>query len=113
MDKIYALLGRELVPLSSAPAGSICAIELTNWLVGTTLCSEKVTEPLNFSASSLEPLVRVSIQSLGTLEEWNDLKEGLKQLAILDSAVRVIEQENGELALITAGEVHLQKCIQV
>lgn len=68
---------------------------------------------MNFTAAALEPLVRVSIQSLGTTEEWNDLKEGLKQLAILDSAVRVVEQENGELALITAGEVHLQKCIRV
>uniref|UniRef100_A0A914YY91 Elongation factor-like 1 n=1 Tax=Panagrolaimus superbus TaxID=310955 RepID=A0A914YY91_9BILA len=112
VDNIYALLGRELVPLTVAPAGSICAIELSSWLTGTTLCSEKIAEPLNFSASSLEPLVRVSIQSLGATEEWDDLREGLKQLAILDSAVRVVEQENGELALITAGEVHLQKCIK-
>uniref|UniRef100_A0AC34FL81 Tr-type G domain-containing protein n=1 Tax=Panagrolaimus sp. ES5 TaxID=591445 RepID=A0AC34FL81_9BILA len=112
VDNVYALLGRELVPLTVAPAGSICAIGLSSWLTGTTLCSERIAEPLNFSAASLEPLVRVSIQSLGATEDWDELREGLKQLAILDSAVRVVEQENGELALITAGEVHLQKCIK-
>jgi hypothetical protein len=34
-------------------------------------------------------------------------------LTVLDSAVRVLEQEDGDLALLTAGEVHLQKCLEV
>lgn len=45
--------------------------------------------------------------------EMQELRQALKQLAILDSAVRVFEQEDGDLALVTSGEVHLQKCIFV
>ena len=112
IEDLYALLGRELVPIDIAPAGVICAIGLKDWLPGTTLCSIKLEKPLAYSTTALEPLVRVTIQASGGQDEWDELRNCLKQLAILDSAVRVIEQENGDLALITAGEVHLQKCIQ-
>lgn len=112
IEDLYALLGRELVPIDIAPAGVICAIGLKDWLPGTTLCSIKLEKPLAYSTTALEPLVRVTIQASGGQDEWDELRNCLKQLAVLDSAVRVIEQENGDLALITAGEVHLQKCIQ-
>ncbi|KIH63610.1 hypothetical protein ANCDUO_06089 [Ancylostoma duodenale] len=40
------------------------------------------------------------------------LKEDLKMLAVLDPSLRILELDNGELAMITAGEVHLQKCLK-
>lgn len=110
---LYVLLGRELVPVEKAPAGAVFGLETDDWLTGTTLCSQRCEKPLHFDTSSIEPLVRVTIHSLGGPEEWDELRAALKQLAMLDSAVRLFEQENGDLALVTAGEVHLQKCLQV
>uniref|UniRef100_A0A7E4UQ11 Tr-type G domain-containing protein n=1 Tax=Panagrellus redivivus TaxID=6233 RepID=A0A7E4UQ11_PANRE len=112
VNSLFAMIGREVVPIEAAPAGTVCAFELTEWLTGTTFCSTPTSTPLAFASTTLEPLVRVTIQSLGTGDDWDELRDALKQLAILDQAVRVIEQENGDLALITAGEVHLQKCLQ-
>jgi ribosome assembly protein 1 len=107
-------MGRELLPIKSASAGSICAFEVDDLAsIGTTLCSQPLTETLNLKSSLIEPLVRVSIRTEGDPEEWEKLRKSLRQLAMLDSAVRVFELENGELALVTSGEVHLQKCIQV
>ncbi|EYC20251.1 hypothetical protein Y032_0022g529 [Ancylostoma ceylanicum] len=40
------------------------------------------------------------------------LKEDLKMLAVLDPSLRILELDNGELAMVTAGEVHLQKCLK-
>lgn len=82
---------------------------------------------LNFDLNQRlgEPLVRVSDfyilcvkllvffkvtirPSSGTTEGLDDLRACLKQLTVLDSAVRVIEQEDGDLAIITAGEVSIE-----
>uniref|UniRef100_A0A914CGN0 Elongation factor-like 1 n=1 Tax=Acrobeloides nanus TaxID=290746 RepID=A0A914CGN0_9BILA len=113
INNLYVLMGRELLPIKSASAGSICAFELDDLAsIGTTLCSQSLTETLNLKSSLIEPLVRVSIRTEGDSEEWEKLRKSLRQLAMLDSAVRVFELENGELALVTSGEVHLQKCIQ-
>jgi ribosome assembly protein 1 len=115
---IYLILGRELLEVDKAPAGRICALEAEDgWLGGHVLCSkaQDVRNQLFFhSDQQVEPLVRVTIQpNMSGSEQISELKACLKQLAILDGAVRVMVQENGDLALITAGEVHLQKCLKV
>ncbi|KAH7696862.1 Elongation factor Tu GTP binding domain containing protein [Aphelenchoides avenae] len=112
IKRLYIMLGRELVPIERAPAGTVFGMETEDWLTGSTLCSQRCDKPVHFDTSSIEPLVRVTIHSLGGPEEWDELKAALKQLAMLDSAVRLFQQENGDLALVTAGEVHLQKCLQ-
>ncbi|KAK0424232.1 hypothetical protein QR680_008561 [Steinernema hermaphroditum] len=110
---LFVLMGRELIPCSSAKAGTVCAVEADTWIPGSTLCSdESIDIGLDLNVETSEPLVRVSIQPLGGPESWDELRAALKQLSVLDSSVRVVEQENGELALVTAGEVHLQKCLQ-
>lgn len=61
-----------------------------------------------------EPFVRVTIRPKNPgASEIIELRNALRQLAVLDSAVRIMEQENGELAMLTAGEVHLVKCLEV
>uniref|UniRef100_A0A1I7Y724 Elongation factor-like 1 n=1 Tax=Steinernema glaseri TaxID=37863 RepID=A0A1I7Y724_9BILA len=110
---VFILMGRELIPCSSAKAGAVCAVEADTWIPGTTLCSdENIEVGLDLNVETSEPLVRVSIQPTGGPESWDELRAALKQLNVLDASVRVVEQENGELALVTAGEVHLQKCLQ-
>lgn len=127
ISEIFMILGRDLIPVQEAPAGRICAIESeTGWISGHVLCllSSETDELLNFNdfknlcfdstSNVVEPLVRVTVQpETSSLDEMFELRSALKQLSILDGAVRVFEQENGDLALVTAGEVHLQKCLQV
>lgn len=123
---IFMILGRDLISVSEAPAGRICAIETkTGWISGHVFCSivgkENLLEDLEMTklcfnpvSNVVEPLVRVTLQQeTSSIDEMFDLRASLKQLSILDGAVRVFEQENGDLALVTAGEVHLQKCLQV
>lgn len=98
-----------------------------------TLCSEPVSEGLDVGVKQGEPLVRVSVNT-AILEDMDRLKEDLKLLSVLDPSLRVslvldfnlfflcpfedmfyvkvMELDNGELAMITAGEVHLQKCLK-
>lgn len=112
VQSISLMLGKDLIPVDHAPAGSIVAIHLPEFSTSSTLCSASIeSQGLHFDIEGLEPLVRVTIRTSPDIQ--NDLKQGLKHLAMLDTAVRVFEQEDGELALVTAGEVHLQKCLQV
>lgn len=103
IGSIYMLVGREKLEVPCARAGAICAIELKETVVSCTLCSEPFSQGFSNKVSSTEPLVRVSVQCMGTADEWDTLMLALKQLSVLDSSVRVIEQENGEIALLTAG----------
>ncbi|MFH4974512.1 hypothetical protein AB6A40_001221 [Gnathostoma spinigerum] len=108
---VYMLMGRDIIAIKRAGAGMICGIEFDDNLVGCTLCSEYVSKGLQRSDRMSEPLVRVSIQCKGGSEGFDELLSGLKQMSMLDSSLRIIEQENGEIAMLTAGEVHLQKCL--
>ncbi|VDN01784.1 unnamed protein product [Thelazia callipaeda] len=111
VSEVYLLMSREKIIVSQVVAGVVCAIEFDGDVVATTLCSEPVAEGLCHMTRGVEPLVRVSIEPKHGLDELPRLKAALKQLSILDSNIRVIEQENGELAMFAAGEVHLEKCL--
>ncbi|KAI6226028.1 Elongation factor 2 [Aphelenchoides besseyi] len=114
VESIHVSLGREMVEIQKAPAGSIVAIKFSDVVPGTTLLSKSLkTVGLHFDSTDLEPLVRVTVRSSsGNSADMTGLRQALKQLSLLDSSVGVYEQEDGDLALVTAGEVHLQKCIQ-
>ncbi|CAG9531296.1 unnamed protein product [Cercopithifilaria johnstoni] len=111
ISEVYLLMGRERIVVNRVIAGMVCAIEFSSEILATTLCSEAVSEGLVRVAHGAKPLVRVSVQPAGGLDELKSLRVALKQLSVLDSNIRVIEQENGELAMFAAGEVHLQKCL--
>ena len=80
-------------------------------LQNATLCSNPVREGLQLEREQGEPLVRVSINT-AELDQIDELKRTLKLLTVLDPSLRVLELETGELAMVTAGEVHLQKCLK-
>ncbi|XGW21996.1 hypothetical protein V3C99_004729 [Haemonchus contortus] len=111
VDGVWALRGRDLIPLEKATAGVICAIDAKGLIQNSTLCSEAVSEGLDVGLKQGEPLVRVSVNT-ANLEDMDNLKESLKMLSVLDPSLRVLELDNGELAMVTAGEVHLQKCLK-
>uniref|UniRef100_A0A8R1IM60 Elongation factor-like GTPase 1 domain-containing protein n=1 Tax=Caenorhabditis japonica TaxID=281687 RepID=A0A8R1IM60_CAEJA len=89
----------------------VCAIDAEILLQNTTLCEEPKYPCLKIGSQTGEALVRVSI-STQQLEDMDELREKLKLLSLLDTSLNVMELENGELAMVAAGEVHLQKCIK-
>ena len=47
-----------------------------------------------------------------TKAKMKELETGLRLLNQADPCVEIIVQENGEYILCTAGEVHLQRCVE-
>ncbi|CAI5438934.1 unnamed protein product [Caenorhabditis angaria] len=111
INNVFVLRGRDVISVDEATSGMICAIDAEWLLQNTTLCSEPKFPSLKIGSKTGEALVRVSI-STQQLDDMDELREKLKLLALLDTSLKVMELETGELAMITAGEVHLQKCIK-
>jgi len=57
-----------------------------------------------------DPILRVAVEPVHTME-MDALVSGLKLLNQADPCVQILVQETGEHVLITAGEVHLQRCL--
>ncbi|EGT42809.1 hypothetical protein CAEBREN_23571 [Caenorhabditis brenneri] len=111
IERISILRGRDSIPTDMVTSGMVCAIDAEILLQNTTLCDQPDCPSLKIGSQTGEALVRVSI-STQQLDDMDDLREKLKLLALLDTSLKVMELENGELAMVTAGEVHLQKCIK-
>ncbi|TNM90504.1 hypothetical protein fugu_002793, partial [Takifugu bimaculatus] len=74
-------------------------------LSSTPACSPFT--PLNFEAT---PIVRVAIEPKHP-SEMPKLVRGMRLLNQADPCAEVLIQETGEHVLVTAGEVHLQRCL--
>lgn len=111
---LYLLMGRDLIPIKKAPAGSIVGIAgLDGYILKTgTLVSNNIQGPnlasTNFTAP---PILRVAIEPADPTK-IPQLEEGLKLLNMSDPCVQIFTQDNGELILATAGELHLERCIK-
>ncbi len=54
----------------------------------------------------------IAMLSVPVLGELPQLVRGLRLLHQADPCVQVLVQESGEHVLVTAGEIHLQKCLE-
>ncbi|XP_060797104.1 elongation factor-like GTPase 1 isoform X1 [Neoarius graeffei] len=112
LDRLYLLMGRELEELDEVPAGNVLGIGgmeefvLKSATISTSAACPPFT-PLNFEAT---PIVRVAIEPKHP-SEMPKLVQGMRLLNQADPCVEVLIQESGEHVLITAGEVHLQRCL--
>ncbi|XP_068131426.1 elongation factor-like GTPase 1 [Hyperolius riggenbachi] len=112
LDNLYLLMGRELEGLDEVPAGNVLGIRgLEDFVLkSATLSTSPACPPfipLNFEAT---PIVRVAVEPTHP-SEMPQLVKGMKLLNQADPCVEVLIQETGEHVLITAGEVHLQRCL--
>ncbi|XP_062868569.1 elongation factor-like GTPase 1 [Trichomycterus rosablanca] len=112
LDRLYLLMGRELEELDEVPAGNVLGIGgmeefiLKSATISTSAACPPFT-PLNFDAT---PIVRVAIEPKHP-SEMPKLVRGMRLLNQADPCVEVLIQESGEHVLVTAGEVHLQRCL--
>ncbi|XP_019935718.1 elongation factor-like GTPase 1 [Paralichthys olivaceus] len=112
MESIYLLMGRELEELEEVPAGNILGVGgLQEWVLKSATLSTSPAcppfTPLNFEAT---PIVRVAIEPKHP-SEMPKLVRGMRLLNQADPCAEVLIQETGEHVLVTAGEVHLQRCL--
>ncbi|XP_039990398.1 elongation factor-like GTPase 1 isoform X2 [Xiphias gladius] len=112
MESIYLLMGRELEELEEVPAGNVLGVGgledcvLKSATLSTSPACPPFT-PLNFEAT---PIVRVAIEPKHP-SEMPKLVRGMRLLNQADPCAEVLIQETGEHVLVTAGEVHLQRCL--
>uniref|UniRef100_A0A1E1XEZ5 Ribosome assembly protein 1 n=1 Tax=Amblyomma aureolatum TaxID=187763 RepID=A0A1E1XEZ5_9ACAR len=112
VEKLYLLMGRELEKLDCVPAGNILGIGgLEEHVVRTaTLSSSVACAPFADMRGPVTPILRVAVESR-RLADMGALVRGLKLLHQADPCVQVLLQETGEHVLLTAGEVHLERCL--
>ncbi|XP_056269613.1 elongation factor-like GTPase 1 isoform X2 [Pseudoliparis swirei] len=112
MESVYLLMGRELEELEEVPVGNVLGIGgledsvLKSATLSTSPACPPFT-PLNFEAT---PIVRVAIEPKHP-SEMPKLVRGMRLLNQADPCAEVLIQETGEHVLVTAGEVHLQRCL--
>ncbi|XP_054627881.1 elongation factor-like GTPase 1 [Dunckerocampus dactyliophorus] len=112
IENVYLLMGRELEEQEEVPAGNVLGIKgleefvLKSATLSTSPACPPFT-PLNFEAS---PIVRVAIEPKHP-SEMPKLVRGMRLLNQADPCAEVLIQETGEHVLVTAGEVHLQRCL--
>ncbi|TNN75609.1 Elongation factor-like GTPase 1 [Liparis tanakae] len=112
MESVYLLMGRELEELEEVPVGNVLGIGglQDSVLKSATLSTSPACPPftpLNFEAT---PIVRVAIEPKHP-SEMPKLVRGMRLLNQADPCAEVLIQETGEHVLVTAGEVHLQRCL--
>ena len=113
---LYLLMGRSLESLTTVPAGSIVGIA---GLEGTLLKSGTLSSQLdgapNLSStsaiSSNAPIVRVALEPANP-GDLDKMVRGLHLLQQADPAVEYEQLESGEHVILTAGELHLERCLK-
>ncbi|CAH0564743.1 unnamed protein product [Brassicogethes aeneus] len=112
INDLYMLFGKDLMSVREVPPGNFCGVSgLENTVLRTATLSSTLNMVPFFESPAMEPVIRNSIEPVNT-KDLPVLREGLKLLMQSDSCVQILIQENGEMVLLTAGDVHLAKCIE-
>ena len=111
---LYLLMGRELESLPAVPAGVVFGVAGLEGhiLKSGTLCSQ-LEGSVNLAGVSLgsQPIVRVALEP----EDPTDLDKlvgGLRLLEQSDPCAEYEVLESGEHVILTAGELHLERCLK-
>ncbi|KAI5840155.1 P-loop containing nucleoside triphosphate hydrolase protein [Morchella snyderi] len=114
VTELYYMMGRDLQPLDSVPAGNVFGIGGLEGhiLKSGTLCSLP-QGGVNLAGVNLgaAPIVRVAVEPKNP-SDMGKMVEGLKMLEQADPCAEYIVQETGEHVLLTAGELHLERCLK-
>ena len=111
---LFLLMGRSLEPLSSVPAGVVFGIGgLAGHVLKTgTLCSQ-LEGSVNLAGVSLStpPIVRVALEPVNPAD-LGKMVNGLRLLEQSDPCAQYEVLPNGEHVILTAGELHLERCLK-
>lgn len=112
---LYMLMGRNLESLDSVPAGVVFGIgglEGSGMLKSGTLCSQLEGAVNLAGVGNLggKPIVRVALEPAHPAD-LDKMIEGLKLLVQADACAEYEQFSSGEHVLVTAGELHLERCL--
>ena len=111
---LYLLMGRGLEPLISVPAGVVFGIGGLEGhiLKSGTLCSQ-LEGSVNLAGVSMgsEPIVRVALEPVNP-SDLNKMIDGMRMLEQSDPCAQYEVLESGEHVILTAGELHLERCLK-
>ncbi|KAM4062161.1 elongation factor tu GTP binding domain-containing protein [Hirsutella rhossiliensis] len=110
---LYMFMGRNLEPLDSVPAGVVFGIGGLEGkiLKSGTLCS-RLQGAVNLAGVSLtgKPIVRVALEPKNPAD-LDKMIKGLQLLVQSDPCAEYEQFASGEHVLLTAGELHLERCL--
>ncbi|SMN19821.1 similar to Saccharomyces cerevisiae YNL163C RIA1 Cytoplasmic GTPase involved in biogenesis of the 60S ribosome [Maudiozyma saulgeensis] len=113
ITSLYLFMGKELVPLDYCPAGNIVGIGgLAGKILKNGTLIEKGINGINLAGVNINssPIVRVAVEPANPTE-MGKLVRGLKLLDQADPCVEIYISDTGEHILCTAGELHLERCL--
>ncbi|KAI0300247.1 P-loop containing nucleoside triphosphate hydrolase protein [Russula brevipes] len=124
VDALYTMMGRDLVAVHSVGAGNIFAIrglEGSVWR-SATICGPSAAGTqgehsqgwmINLGGISHQapPIVRVALEP-AVPADMPKLIRGMKLLSHADPCVETFQQSTGEHVILTAGELHLERCLK-
>ncbi|KAF7545731.1 hypothetical protein G7Z17_g8962 [Cylindrodendrum hubeiense] len=110
---LYMLMGRNLESLESVPAGVVFGIGGLEGkiLKSGTLCSQ-LSGAVNLAGINMagKPIVRVALEPVNPAD-LDKMIQGLHLLVQSDPCAEYEQFESGEHVLLTAGELHLERCL--
>ncbi|OPB46718.1 elongation factor Tu (G) [Trichoderma guizhouense] len=113
VKSLYMFMGRSLEALDTVPAGVVFGIGGLDGkiLKSGTLCS-KLEGAVNLAGISLagKPIVRVALEPVNPAD-LDKMIQGLHLLVQSDPCAEYEQFASGEHVLLTAGELHLERCL--
>ena len=111
---LYLLMGRGLEALTSVPAGVVFGIGGLEGhvLKSGTLCSQ-LEGAVNLAGVNMgsQPIVRVALEPVNPTD-LEKMIRGMKLLEQSDPCAQYEVLESGEHVILTAGELHLERCLK-
>ncbi|KAI3482641.1 hypothetical protein L1887_54645 [Cichorium endivia] len=136
LEALYMVMGRDLLAVNEVPAGNVFAIRGMEGRVlrNATLCAPSLVQSYaierHHDAATIDarmaastfvnlaginmlsaPIVRVALEPMNP-QDMPKLVEGLKLLNQADPCVESLVQDTGEHVILTAGELHLERCLK-
>ena len=111
---LYLLMGRSLEALTSVPAGVVFGIAGLEGhvLKSGTLCSQ-LEGSVNLAGVNMgsQPIVHVALEPVNPAD-LEKMIRGMKLLEQSDPCAQYEVLESGEHVILTAGELHLERCLK-
>lgn len=114
VTSLYLLMGRDMISLQEVPAGNIVGI---GGLAGKLIKSGTLVTPdvtgVNLAGTTIltPPIVKVALEP-DNPTQMARLERGLDLLNQADPCVDTYVEDSGEHILVTAGELHLERCLK-
>ena len=111
---LYLLMGRGLESLDFVPAGCVFGIAglAGHILKSGTLCSQ-LEGSVNLAGMNMgsRPIVRVALEPVNP-KDLDRMISGMRMLEVSDPCAQYEVLESGEHVILTAGELHLERCLK-